>query len=178
MGSPCAFQRRKEGRFHMCIDNYNCTLNHDTVKHAYPMPKVDEFLQRLHDYVVLTKLDFKSGYHQVCMSEGDVQKATFGTQFSAYEFLVTPFGLCNAPALFSMMMTPISYGTCHLCSCSWMIYWCPPRIHSSTTSMSPKCYATMRSHPVCSPRQLQFLADHSYISWPFHHTRGSCSPSE
>jgi hypothetical protein len=101
-GAPVLFQRKKDGKLRMCID-YRA-LNHHTVKHVYPMPRIEELLQKLRAYTVVSKLDLKSGYHQIRMVGSDAPKTTFVTQYGAFEFLVMPFGLSNAPAVFTLMM--------------------------------------------------------------------------
>jgi hypothetical protein len=86
----------------MCID-YRA-LNHHTVKHAYPIPRIGELLQKVRAYTVVSKLDLKSGYHQIRMAGSDTPKTTFVTQYGAFEFQVMPFGLSDAPAVFTLMM--------------------------------------------------------------------------
>lgn len=107
-GSPVLFQRKKNGKLRMCVD-YRA-LNHNTVKFAYPMPRIEQLLESLKDYTVVSKLDLAEGFHQIRMDPNDIPKTTFVTQFGAFEFLVMPFGLANAPAQFTLLMNTVLKG--------------------------------------------------------------------
>ncbi|GJV52192.1 putative reverse transcriptase domain-containing protein [Tanacetum coccineum] len=94
-GAPVLFVKKKDGSFGMCI-NYR-ELNKLTMKNRYPLPRINDLFDQLQGSSVYSKIDLRSGYHQLRVREEDIPKTTFRTRYGLYEFQVIPFGLTNTP---------------------------------------------------------------------------------
>nr|GEU38523.1 putative reverse transcriptase domain-containing protein [Tanacetum cinerariifolium] len=104
-GAPVLFVKKKDGSFKMCIDYRE--LNKLTVKNRYPLPRIDDLFDQLQGLSVYSKIDLRSGYHQLRVREEDIPRTTFRTRYGHYEFQVMPFGLTNAPAVFMDLMNRV-----------------------------------------------------------------------
>jgi hypothetical protein len=104
-GSPIVLVPNKYGTWRMCVDFRG--LNKTMVKNHYPLPRIDDLLDQLKYDNYFTKLDLKSGYHQIRIVEGDTWKTNFKTKQGLFEWMVTPFVICNAPSTFMRFMNDV-----------------------------------------------------------------------
>jgi hypothetical protein len=104
-GAPVIFVPKKDGTQGSCVD-YRA-LNEVTIKNKYPLPRIDDLFQQLRGACVFSKIDLRSGYHQLKVRECDIPKTTFVLRYGLYEFTVMSFGLTNAPAYFMYMMNKV-----------------------------------------------------------------------
>nr|GEY41890.1 putative reverse transcriptase domain-containing protein [Tanacetum cinerariifolium] len=101
-GDPVLFVKKKDGSFCMCIDYRE--LNKLTIKNRYPLPRIDDLFDQLQGSSVYSKIDLRSGYHQLRVREKDILITALRARYGHYEFQVMSFGLTNAPAVFMDLM--------------------------------------------------------------------------
>jgi hypothetical protein len=104
-GAPVIFVLKKDDTQRLCMD-YRA-LNEVTVKNKYPLPRIDDMFNQLHGPCVFSKINLRSGYHQLKIRECDISKTAFISRYGLYEYTVLSFGLTNAPAYFMYLMNKV-----------------------------------------------------------------------
>nr|GEZ31069.1 putative reverse transcriptase domain-containing protein [Tanacetum cinerariifolium] len=158
-GAPVLFVKKKDGSFQMCIDYRE--LNKLTLKNHYPLPRIDDLFDQLQGSSVYTKIDMRSGYHQLRVREEDIPKTAFKTRYEHYKFQVMPFGLTNAPAVFMDLMNwtleMVGKDTYHwlnfyTTTVSMLVLKLPHSRHFMVGSVDYVCWAEVRDAQLTGPK--------------------------
>ncbi|CAA0826246.1 Uncharacterized mitochondrial protein AtMg00860, partial [Striga hermonthica] len=104
-GAPVLFVKKKDGSMRMCSDYRD--FNRLTIKNKYPLPRIDDLFDQLRGVCVFSKIDLRSGYHQLKIKESDIAKTAFRTRYGYYEFVVMLFGVSNAPTVLMDLMNRV-----------------------------------------------------------------------
>ncbi|XP_071683425.1 uncharacterized protein [Lolium perenne] len=104
-GSPVIFVDKRDGTIRLCVDYRK--LNEMTIKNKYPLPKIEDLFDQMNGARVLSKIDLRTGYHQLKVRESDIPKTAFTTRYGLFEHTVMSFGLTNAPAYFMNLMNKV-----------------------------------------------------------------------
>jgi hypothetical protein len=104
-GALVLFVQKKDGSQRMCVDYIS--INDVTVKNKYPLPRIEDLFDQMRGARLFSKIDLRSGYHQMRIRPSDIPKTTFSTRYGLYEFTVMSFGLTNAPAYFMNLMNKV-----------------------------------------------------------------------
>ena len=125
---------KKDGSLRMVVD-YRA-LNEVMIKNKYPLPMINDLFDQLQGAKVFSKIDLRSGYHQLKIWEQDIPKTAFTTRYGLYEYTVMSFGLTNAPAYFMSMMNKVFMEFLDkFVWCSLMIFWYTRRMKRNTRSI-------------------------------------------
>jgi hypothetical protein len=104
-GGPVICVPKKDGTQRLCVDY--CALNEVTIKNKYPLSRIDDLFDQLRGACVFSRINLRSGYHQLKVQECDIPKTALVLRYGLYEFTVMSFGLTNAPAYFMYMMNKV-----------------------------------------------------------------------
>jgi hypothetical protein len=104
-GSPVLFVDKRDGTIRLCVDY--CKLNEVNIKNKYPLPKIEDLFDQLNGAKLFSKIDLRTGYHQLKVRESNIPKTAFTTRYGLFEYTVMSFGLTNAPAYFMNLMNKV-----------------------------------------------------------------------
>jgi hypothetical protein len=104
-GAPVLFVEKKDGTQWMCVDYRS--LNEVTIKNKYPLPRIEDLFDQMKRAIIFSKIDLRSGYHQLKIRESNIPKTAFRTRYGLYEYTVMSLGLTNAPAYFMYLMNKV-----------------------------------------------------------------------
>jgi len=104
-GAPVLLVKKKDGSMRLCVDYRQ--LNKVTINNRYPLPRIDDFMDQLVGAEVFSKIDLRSGYHQIRVKAEDVSKIAFRTRYGHCEYSVMPFAMTNVPGVFMEYMNQI-----------------------------------------------------------------------
>ncbi|GKA88269.1 putative reverse transcriptase domain-containing protein [Tanacetum coccineum] len=162
-GAPILFVKKKDGSFRMCIDYRE--LNKLTVKNRYPLPRIDDLFDQLQGSSIYSKIDLRSGYHQLRVREEDIPKTAFRTRYGHYEFRVMPFGLTNAPAVFMDLMNRVCKPYLDK-FVIWAFTWIQPKIEAVKNWASPTTPSEIRQFLGLAGYYRRFIEGFSKIAKP------------
>ena len=106
-GAPVLLVKKKDGSSRLCVDYRQ--LNKITNTNKYPLPRIDDLMDQLHVSTVFSKIDLRSGYHQILLKADDVQKTAFRSRYGHYENVVMPFGVTNVTSHFNRLIYQIKH---------------------------------------------------------------------
>jgi hypothetical protein len=104
-GAPVLLVKKKDGSIRLCVDYRQ--LNKVTIKNRYPLSRIDDLMDQLVGVEVFSKIDLRSGYHQIRVKAEDISETAFRTRYGHYEYSVMPFGVSNVPGVFMEYMNRI-----------------------------------------------------------------------
>nr|GFB39375.1 reverse transcriptase domain-containing protein [Tanacetum cinerariifolium] len=150
-GALVLFVKKKDRSFRICIDYRE--LNKLTIKNRYPLPRIDDLFDQLQGSSVYSKIDLRSGYHQLRVREKDILITAFRTRYGHYEFQVIPFGLTNAPAMFMDLM-------------NWGAHVDPAKVEAIKSWTAPKSPTEVRQFLGLAGYYRRFIEGFSLIAKP------------